>query len=277
MNPVKKAQPVHIVGSGLAGSEAAHFLAEKGIQVHLHEMRPKKLTPAHTGGECAELVCSNSLKSKNPLSAPGMLKAEMRKAGSLILTAAEKSEVPAGEALGVDRDLFSKYITERLKSHPNITFYGEEVTAPLKGEITLLATGPLTSDGLATWLARATGTEDLYFYDAIAPIVDTGSINMEKAFVANRYDKGEEEAYLNCPMDEQEYAANFTQSAREAMNLAIEIGYLCSETTEILVQKAFREAKAVGVEAGILTEETRDEILARSEQQALAVKKEANL
>jgi methylenetetrahydrofolate--tRNA-(uracil-5-)-methyltransferase len=196
---------VHVVGGGLAGSEAAYFLAENGIQVVLHEMRPSLMTPAHQSDRCAELVCSNSFKSKAPHSAPGMLKAEMSRAGSLILRSAGTASVPGGEALAVDRDVFSENVTRALRSHSNITLVSEEVTAPIQNGITLFATGPLTSDHLCAWLAKATGTRDLYFYDAIAPIVDASTIDMTQAFLANRYDKGEEQAYLNCPMNEEEY------------------------------------------------------------------------
>ncbi len=204
---------VHIIGSGLAGSEAAFFLAERGIPVVLHEMRPIRQTEAHHTGMCAELVCSNSLKSQSPVSAPGMMKTEMRLVGSLILTAAEHAQVPAGEALAVDRDQFASFITDKLKNHPNIQFLNEEVVKPFEGEneITLIATGPLTSEKLAAWISEQTlsitGTDDLYFYDAIAPIIDTASIDMTSAFIANRYDKGEEEAYINCPMSQDEYYA----------------------------------------------------------------------
>ncbi len=229
---------VHIIGSGLAGSEAAYFLAEKGIPVVLHEMRPQQLTEAHQTGECAELVCSNSLKSTSPTSAPGMLKKEMSLIGSLILEAAEFSKVPAGEALGVDRTAFSRFVTERLKSHPCITYQEGEVRAPFPNSVNLIATGPLTSPALTQWLMGETKrilayhampsgsgplldhltrpvTEDTdsgcYFYDAIAPIIDTQSIDFEKAFVANRYDKGvnedEEGAYINCPLSQEEYNA----------------------------------------------------------------------
>lgn len=198
---------VHVVGAGLAGSEAAYFLANRGIPVRLHEMRPALLTPAHKTGQCAELVCSNSFKSTDPLSAPGMLKAEMTAMGSLVLKCALDSSVPAGGALGVDREVFAGRVTEAIRSHPLIERAAGEVAEPAAGQVTILATGPLTSDRLGAWLARATAAEDLYFYDAIAPIVDAASIDMEHAFIANRYDKGEEEAYLNCPMDEAEYNA----------------------------------------------------------------------
>jgi methylenetetrahydrofolate--tRNA-(uracil-5-)-methyltransferase len=198
---------VHVVGAGLAGSEAAFYLANRGVQVILHEMRPSLMTPAHKTDGCAELVCSNSFKSKVPHTAPGMLKAEMRKMGSLILECGEKASVPGGDAMTVDRDIFSEYVSVRLKSHPNIQFVSEEVSKPAEGELTLLATGPLTSDGLSQWLAKATTADDLYFYDAIAPIIDATSIDMDRAFLANRYDKGGEEAYINCPMNEAEYNA----------------------------------------------------------------------
>ena len=198
---------VHIVGSGLAGSEAAHYLATRGVPVVIHEMRPERMTEAHKTSGCAELVCSNSLKSKDPISAPGMLKAEMNRIGSLILDSAAVSEVPGGQALAVDRDVFSAKVTEALRRLPNVQFAPGEVTGPFEDGVTLLATGPLTSEKLSQWIVRATGADDLYFYDAIAPIVDASTIDMDRCFLANRYDKGEEEAYLNCPMNEAEYAA----------------------------------------------------------------------
>ncbi|MBU6152945.1 MAG: methylenetetrahydrofolate--tRNA-(uracil(54)-C(5))-methyltransferase (FADH(2)-oxidizing) TrmFO [Bdellovibrionales bacterium] len=202
-------QRVHIIGAGLAGSEAAWFLAERGVRVVLHEMRPLQTTPAHKTSQCAELVCSNSLKSKSPVSAPGMMKAEMRMVGSLVLDAAMLAEVPAGEALAVDRDVFSGFITGKLKSHTNISIETGEVDKPFEGpdEITLIASGPLTSDSLTSWIAGATGQDDLYFYDAIAPIIEASSIDMASAFTANRYDKGGEEAYINCPLTKEEYDA----------------------------------------------------------------------
>jgi len=200
---------VHIIGAGLAGSEAAWFLAEKGMRVVLHEMRPTKLTEAHHTGMCAELVCSNSLKSKSPVSAPGMMKAEMKIIGSLILDTAEQFSVPAGDALAVDRDLFSGEISKKIRNHPYIEWIGEEVNAPFPGkdEITLICTGPLTGDGLTEWIMKEAGSEGCYFYDAIAPIIETNSIDMSHAFIANRYGKGGEEAYINCPMNKEEYDA----------------------------------------------------------------------
>ncbi len=198
--------PVHIVGGGLAGSEAAYFLAERNISVVLHEMRPTKMTEAHKTERFAELVCSNSFKSQSPSSAPGMLKAEMNCIGSLILKEASKAAVPGGEALAVDREIFSDHVSRSLKSHRNITFVSGEITEPFAHGITLLATGPLTSDALTLWLEKATDAHDLYFYDAIAPIIDSTTIDRSRAFLANRYDKGGEEAYLNCTLDEKEYA-----------------------------------------------------------------------
>lgn len=203
----KKTQKIYVIGAGLAGSEAAFQLARAGYEVHLHEMRPEKMTEAHQTQGCAELVCSNSLKSKDPVSAPGMLKAEMMTVGSLILQAAEAHAVPGGQALTVDREKFSEEITRTLKSHANIRFYNGEIREPFADGLTLIATGPLTSHEMSTWLAGATGEKDLYFYDAIAPIIDATSIDPEKSFLANRYGKGGEDAYINCPMDKEEYEA----------------------------------------------------------------------
>jgi len=205
---------VHVIGSGLAGSEAAYFLAERGHSVVLYEMRPQKMTPAHKSDQCAELVCSNSLKSKAPDSAPGILKAEMEQLGSLILKTAKATAIPGGEALVVDREQFSAKVTQAIESHPRIRKVAAEVSAPPPGAISLIATGPLTSDTLSEWLAQATGSEDLYFYDAIAPIIEASSIDYAQCFFGNRYGKGCEEgvegsdaAYLNCPMTEEEYYA----------------------------------------------------------------------
>jgi methylenetetrahydrofolate--tRNA-(uracil-5-)-methyltransferase len=200
---------VHIIGAGLAGSEAAHFLANKGVRVVLHEMRPTRQTEAHKTGNFAELVCSNSLKSKAVGSAPSLLKQEMREIDSLILNAADLSEVPAGDSLSVDREIFSAHITKTLRSHPLIEIAEGEMSGPVGDSITLIATGPLTSDALSGWIqkaSRAAGLDgDLYFYDAIAPIIAADSIDMTAAFLANRYDKGGEQAYINCPMNKDEY------------------------------------------------------------------------
>ncbi len=207
MSTSRQKPVVTIIGAGLSGSEAAHFLAEKGVPVRIIEMRPEKLTPAHKTGGCAELVCSNSFKSLDETSAPGWLKREMTSLGSLILDSARANQVPAGQALGVDRDRFSEYVSQRLKAHPLIEFENREATDIVPGELTLIATGPLTSDPLADFIASITGEKDLYFYDAIAPIVDADSIDRDNVFLANRYGKGDEEAYLNCPMTREEYYA----------------------------------------------------------------------
>ena len=206
---INQTKKVNIIGAGLAGSEAAYYLAQKGFKVTLHEMRPQQYTEAHKTGMCAELVCSNSLKSKSPVSAPGMMKAEMKIIGSLILDTAEKFSVPAGDALAVDRDLFSAAISEQILNHPNIEFVGHEVERPFSGkdEITLICTGPLTSEKLTEWIMQEAGSEGCYFYDAIAPIIETNSIDMTSGFIANRYGKGGEEAYINCPMNKEEYVA----------------------------------------------------------------------
>jgi methylenetetrahydrofolate--tRNA-(uracil-5-)-methyltransferase len=202
---MKKNPPIHVVGAGLAGSEIAYFLANRGHSVVLHEMRPAKLTEAHTTGGFAELVCSNSLKSQAPDSAPGILKSEMRALGSLVLQCAAQAEVPAGEALAVDREMFSQLVTQTLRRHPKIEIQQDEVDQPFSDGITVLATGPLTSQRLCQWLEINTDEEGLYFFDAIAPIVDASTLDSEKCFSANRYDKGEEAAYLNCPLTESEY------------------------------------------------------------------------
>ncbi len=191
-----------VIGGGLAGCEAAWALAERGIKVTLFEMKPNKRTPAHRYNGLAELVCSNSLKAARINSASGMLKAEMRILGSLILEAADKTAVPAGGALAVNRELFSDYVTEKINSHPNITVVSEEITCfPEKD--TVIATGPLTSDKMAQAIREKCG-DTLSFYDAAAPIVTFESIDMTRAFFATRYDKGEAD-YINCPMNREEY------------------------------------------------------------------------
>lgn len=193
---------VTVVGAGLAGSEAAWQIAKRGVQVHLYEMRPEKQTPAHHTDKFAELVCSNSLRANQLTNAVGVLKEEMRRLDSLIVAAADECSVPAGGALAVDRHEFSAKITEKLRNHPNITVFNEEVTEMPEG-VTVIASGPLTSDSLSAKLKELTG-EHLYFYDAAAPIVEKESINMEKAYLKSRYDKGEA-AYINCPMNEDEF------------------------------------------------------------------------
>ncbi|HJW43699.1 MAG TPA: methylenetetrahydrofolate--tRNA-(uracil(54)-C(5))-methyltransferase (FADH(2)-oxidizing) TrmFO [Geothrix sp.] len=195
---------IHIIGAGLAGSEAAWQLASRGHKVRLSEMRPRWNTPAHTTGQAAEMVCSNSFKSDDPNSATGILKAELRQMNSLILDCAEATRVPAGSSLAVDREAFSARVTETLKAHANIQWVEEQVTAPELGRPTILATGPLTADPLADWLSATTGQGRLHFYDAIAPIVERDSIDMEVAWMAARYDKGGAD-FINCPLDKAQY------------------------------------------------------------------------
>ena len=199
---------VAIVGSGLAGSEAAWQLAQLGQRVDLYEMRPQRPTPAHKTSDCAELVCSNSFKSRSLENAHGLLKAELNQFGSLILQTAERFAVPAGQALAIDRQPFSASITQQLSNHPNIKLLREEVEDLGKlldrYAAVLVATGPLTSDALSESLQQLIGIGHLSFYDAIAPVVTTESINSQVAFRASRYDKGEAD-YLNCPFSQQQY------------------------------------------------------------------------
>lgn len=196
---------VHIIGAGLAGCEAAWQAARMGVNVVLHEMKPTKYTPAHHSDKFAELVCSNSFRSNQLNNAVGLLKEELRLMGSLILEAAYENTVPAGSALAVNRDLFSDYVTEKIKNHPNITVEYGEVTDIDPNKITVIATGPLTSDAMAQAIAEFTGGNELHFFDAAAPIVDFSSIDMSRAFFASRYGKGDPEDYLNCPMTKEEY------------------------------------------------------------------------
>jgi methylenetetrahydrofolate--tRNA-(uracil-5-)-methyltransferase len=194
---------VNVVGAGLAGSEAAWQLAQKGIKVNLYEMRPVKQTPAHHTDKFAELVCSNSLRANTLTNAVGVLKEEMRILDSVIIGAADACAVPAGGALAVDRHEFAAYVTDRVKQHPNVTVINEEMTEIPEGP-TIIATGPLTSQALSQQLQELTGEEYLYFYDAAAPIIEKDSIDMDKVYLKSRYDKGEA-AYLNCPMSEEEF------------------------------------------------------------------------
>ena len=194
---------ITVIGAGLAGVEAAWQIVRQGGHVLLYEMRPKKFTPAHKTGYFAELVCSNSLRSKEITSAVGLLKEEMRLLGSLVIEAALATCVPAGKALSVDRERFAKYITEKIKKHPKIEIRHEEVIDIPKKGIVVLATGPLTSDALSKALRTITGKEHFHFYDAIAPIIYAHTINMNVAFLASRYDKGKD--YINCPLNEEEY------------------------------------------------------------------------
>ncbi len=202
-------QKITIIGAGLAGSEAAWQLLRRGFHVHMIEMRPQKQTPAHTTNLFGELVCSNSLRSDDhETNAVGLLHEEMRRCHSLIMEAADKTAVPAGGALAVNRDEFAKYITEKLKSHPNFTLEIKEADLPLDSDTpVILATGPLTGDKLADELMTVTGSDSMHFFDAIAPIVYTESVDMSQAWYQSRYDKGEGTDYLNCPLNEEQYNA----------------------------------------------------------------------
>ena len=195
---------IKIIGAGLAGCEAAWQLAERGIKVTLFEMKPKKFSPAHKSGDFAELVCSNSLRADGIYNAVGLLKEEMRRMSSLIMECADKTRVPAGGALAVDRGGFSAAVTERICAHPNIEVVHEEVLTIDKDEYTIIAAGPLASEGLSEEIRRFTGDKSLHFFDAAAPIVAYDSIDMNRAFRAARYGKGGDD-YINCPMTRVEY------------------------------------------------------------------------
>ncbi len=198
---------IKVIGAGLAGCEAAWQAARLGCKVCLYEMKPIKRTPAHHTDGFGELVCSNSLRSNQVSNAVGLLKEEMRLLGSLIVEAAYATQVPAGSALAVNREEFSAYITEKIKNHPNITVFEEEVTEIPDDGITVIATGPLTSEALAEEIGKITGGGELHFFDAAAPIIDFSTVNLDVAFFASRYGKGDPEDYLNCPMDKEQYDA----------------------------------------------------------------------
>ena len=197
---------INIYGAGLAGCEAAWQAAQRGVKVRLFEMKPHKMTPAHHSNGFAELVCSNSLRSDCVSNAVGLLKEEMRRFDSLIMQAADATRVPAGSALAVDRTKFSQYITDRIRNHPNIEVVEEEVSSLEEGTVTVIATGPLTSDAMAEFIKNDLGCGNLHFFDAAAPIVDASTINMDVAFFASRYDKGDAD-YINCPMNKEQYDA----------------------------------------------------------------------
>jgi methylenetetrahydrofolate--tRNA-(uracil-5-)-methyltransferase len=197
-------EAVRIVGAGLAGSEAAWQCARRGVAVELCEMRPARSTPAHQTADFAELVCSNSLKSDSENTAPWLLKEELRRAGSLLLRIARECAVPAGHALAVDRTTFAAKVTETLSSERLITIRRGEVTDIYEDHITIIATGPLTSEALSREIARLSGSKHLFFYDSISPIVEAGSIDMSKVYLAARYDKGSAD-YINCPLSKEEY------------------------------------------------------------------------
>lgn len=250
-------QPMHVtvIGAGLAGSEAAWQLAKRDINVTLYEMRPVKQTPAHHTDKFAELVCSNSLRANSLTNAVGILKEEMRKLDSIIIKAADQCQVPAGGALAVDRHEFSGYVTEHVKNHPNVTVKHEEVTQLPEGPV-IVATGPLTSESLSKQLKDMTGEEYLYFYDAAAPIIEKDSIDMEKVYLKSRYDKGEA-AYLNCPMNEEEFD-RFYEALIEAETVPLkefekEIFFEGCMPIEVMAQRGkktllFGPLKPVGLE-----------------------------
>ena len=196
---------IKVIGAGLAGCEAAYAAARLGVKVELHEMKPHKHSPAHHTDGFAELVCSNSLRSNDVTNAVGLLKAELSSLGSLVMEAAYATEVPAGSALAVNRELFSEYITEKIRNHPNITVIPGEVTEIPDDGICVIASGPLTSEALANNIAEFTGGGELHFFDAAAPIVDFSTVNTDVAFFASRWGKGNPEDYLNCPMTKEQY------------------------------------------------------------------------
>ncbi|MBQ2266732.1 MAG: methylenetetrahydrofolate--tRNA-(uracil(54)-C(5))-methyltransferase (FADH(2)-oxidizing) TrmFO [Clostridia bacterium] len=201
---------INVIGAGLAGCEAAYYAANKGIKVNLYEMKPHKKTPAHKNDNFAELVCSNSLKASRIDSAAGLLKEEMRRFGSLCLEAADSCSVAAGGALAVDRELFAKYITDKIINHPNITVINEVVNEIPNDYVTVIATGPLTDGALAENIAKLCDSGNLSFYDAAAPIVTKDSLDFSKVFYGARYGKGGDD-YINCPMNKEEYTAFYNE------------------------------------------------------------------
>lgn len=209
-------EKVTVIGGGLAGSEATWQLAKRGIEVDLYEMRPVKMTPAHETGNLSELVCTNSMRSNQLSNAVGLLKEEMRQLDSLIMRVADETAVPAGGALAVDRDSFSKKITQIINELPNVHVHNEEIKDIPKEGINIIATGPLTSDSLATKIKEFCGSESLHFFDAAAPIITAESIDYNIVYKKSRYDKGEA-AYLNCPMDKEQFV-NFYNNLITAEN-----------------------------------------------------------
>ncbi|MDF9824394.1 methylenetetrahydrofolate--tRNA-(uracil-5-)-methyltransferase [Breznakia sp. PF5-3] len=206
---------VKVIGAGLAGCEAAWQLVNRGIKVKLYEMRPKKMTPAHQTGDFAELVCSNSLRSNSLNNAVGIMKEELRILNSLVILAADENQVPAGSALAVDRNGFSRMISEKLKQHPLVEVIEEEITSIPEGNV-IVATGPLTSDALSTHIQSLFHEDNFYFYDAAAPIIEKDSIDFDKAYYKSRYDKGDAD-YINCPMTKEE----FDQFYQELINAEV--------------------------------------------------------
>lgn len=244
-NESSNTQRVTVIGAGLAGSEAAWQIASRGVPVTLYEMRPKVKTPAHHTSYFAELVCSNSLRANGFTGAVGVLKEEMRRLDSLVIGKADASAVPAGGALAVDRDLFSGGITQALKDHPLVDVREEEVTEIPEDGITVIATGPLTSPALSAQIKSFMGEEYFYFYDAAAPIIEKDSIDMDKVYLASRYDKGEA-AYLNCPMTEEEfdrfYEALITAEKAELKEFEKEIYFEGCMPIEVMMQRGRQTA-----------------------------------
>jgi len=203
---------IHVIGAGLAGSEVAYFLANRGVKVKLYDIKPKKFTEGHKNPLFGELLCSNSLRGDSLVNAVGLLKAEIRLLNSLIMDCAEKTKVPAGGALAVDRNLFAECITEKLSNHPNIEIVCREVENPDEFEgIKVIAAGPLATENLTKWIVEKTGQDNLFFFDAIAPVVDAETIDFSKTFFASRYGKGDGADYLNCPMNKEQYL-NFREN-----------------------------------------------------------------
>lgn len=194
---------INVIGAGLAGCEAAYQIAKRGVKVKLYEMKPNKFSPAHSNENLAEIVCSNSFKSNLITNACGLLKEELRRLDSLLIKCADEAKVPAGQALAVDREVFARLVTDKISAEKNIEVVREEVKNVPEG-VTIIATGPLTSEAMSEEIIKLTGKERLYFYDAAAPIVLYESIDMEKAFTADRYGKGDSD-YINCPMTKEEY------------------------------------------------------------------------
>ena len=201
---------ITVIGGGLAGCEAAYQIAKRGVRVKLYEMKPVKFSPAHTNENLAEVVCSNSFKSALLTNACGLLKEELRRLDSLLIKCADNTSVPAGQALAVDREKFAKLVTEEIKNNPNIEIINKEIIEIPKDEFVIIATGPLTSNGLEEEIIKLTGKERLFFYDAAAPIVTKESVDMNNAFTADRYGKGESD-YINCPMTKEEYEAFYNE------------------------------------------------------------------
>lgn len=236
------ADKIIVIGAGLAGSEASWQLAQRGYRVELYEMRPVKMTPAHKTSYCAELVCSNSLRSASMENAVGLLKEELTRLNSLIMEAAVSAQLPAGKALAVDRERFAYFITNRLAKHPQINIYRREIAALPKERPLIIATGPLTSASLARAIEEITGQEYLYFYDAAAPIVDAATINQGRVFKASRYGKGGDD-YINCPLTEKEYST-FWQELLQAEQYPLhpferEVFFAGCTPIEALAQKGF--------------------------------------